>query len=197
METIKFIACFFLIAVFIYAGASSLQAQTESRYRSQHLKYVDEARTQAIAGTLVPLALGIGTASLVENNTVKKTASFAAVYGLVLGPSLGNFYAKDYARGMLGIAARMGGGYLLLDATRELAGKDVADGLGWDDKSVSLTDTRVLIGGGIIIASAVYNVISAKASVESYNRNTGYTIGLAPVIVNDQTVPLVTANIQF
>lgn len=177
--------------------ALPLNAQPRSRYKSQHLKYVDEARTRAMAGTLVPMALGIGTASLVENSTIERVASYAAVYGLVMGPSLGNFYARDYARGILGLAARLGGGYLLLDATQELAGRDVADGLGWDDKSVSLTDSRVLIGGGIILASAVYNVISAKASVNRYNRNTGYTIALAPATVNNEIVPLLTANIRF
>ncbi len=193
MKIIKLIS-FVLLGV-LYA--SPLIGQPDSRYRSQHLKYVDEARTRAMAGTLVPLALGIGTASLVENDTIERIASFAAVYGLVTGPSLGNFYAGDYARGMLGLAARLGGGYLLLDATRELAGKDVADGLGWDDKSVSLTDTRVLIGGGLILASAVYNVISAKASVNRYNRNTGYTIGLAPGTLHNEIVPMFTATVLF
>jgi len=185
----------FAFIVFLLVDLSTAQAQ--SRFKSNYLKNVDEARTRAIAGTLVPIALGVGMASFIENNTIKKAASFAAVYGLVLGPSFGNFYAKDYLRGMLGVAARVGGSIMLLDATRELAGDDVADGLGWDDESVSLGDTKVLIGSGIILGSAIYNIISSKASVNRFNKKTGYLIGMMPAFRDGQVVPLITAHVQF
>lgn len=184
-----------LLFVLPLGVSSSLQAQ--SRYQSRYLKSVDDARSKAMYGTIVPIGLGIGTAALVENATIEKMASFMVVYGLVMGPSFGNLYAKDYVRGMLGAAARIGGGYLLLDATRELAGDDVADGLGWDDKSVGLNDTRVLVGGGIILASAIYNIVSARASVNEYNENIGYEVQVAPSYQGGQMVPMISANIRF
>lgn len=193
MKITKYLAAAFLAILIL--SPSVLKGQ--SRFRSPHLKYVDEARTQAIAGTLVPMAIGLGTVWLVENNTLEKVASFSAVYGLVIGPSFGNFYAKDYLRGMLGVAARLGGGYLLLDATREIAGNDVADALGWDDKSVSLTDARTLIGGTIILGSAIYNIVSSKASVNRYNREHGYVAGLVPVVHQGKVIPMFTATVNF
>ncbi|MBN2731395.1 MAG: hypothetical protein JXR26_03090 [Balneolaceae bacterium] len=174
---------------------SPLQAQ--SRFQSQHLKNVDDARRKAVAGTLLPVAVGIGAATFIESKTVETTGSMLAIYGLMMGPSAGNFYAKDYLRGMLGVAARVGGGFLILDATRELAGDDVADAVGWDDESVSLTDTKILIGSGLILGSAVYNIISAKASVNRYNEKQGYVIGMVPGIRKGKVFPMITASVRF
>lgn len=188
---------YYLLVILLLALAIPLTVQAQSRYQSRHLKSVDEARSKAMYGTIVPVAIGIGTTALLENNTLEKTASFMLVYGLMMGPSFGNLYARDYVRGMLGVAARLGGAYLLMDATRELAGNDIADGLGWDDKEVSLTDTRVLIGGGLIVASAIYNIISAKASVERYNASLGYEVQVAPSYQGGRLVPMVSASVTF
>lgn len=134
---------------------------------------------------------------LFENKTIETTGSIMAVYGLVMGPSMGNFYAKDYLRGMLGIAARVGGGYLMVDATRELAGDDVADALGWDDESVKFTDAKILIGSGLILGSAIYNIVSAKASVNRYNEKKGYIIGIVPGIHQEKIIPMITGSVRF
>lgn len=171
--------------------------QGQSRFKSRYLKYVDEARTQAIAGTLIPIATGMSTTLLFDNDTIETTGSLMAVYGLVIGPSMGNFYARDYLRGMLGVAARLGGGYLMLDATRELAGDDVADALGWDHSSVKFTDTKILIGAGLILGSAIYNIVSSKASVHRYNKKKGYILGVVPGVFDDTIVPMITASVQF
>lgn len=186
-----------VLGSFLLTLLSCNYVQAQTRFKTQHLKNVDDARSKAISGTLLPIAMGIGSAILIENKTVETTGSLLAVYGLMMGPSGGNFYAEDYLRGMLGVAARLGGGYLLLDATRELAGDDVADALGWDNESVSLTDTKILIGSGLIVGSAIYNIISAKASVERYNAKQGYTIGVAPGVENGHVFPMLTASYRF
>lgn len=174
-----------------------LLLQGQSRYKSPYIKHKDEALRKSISGTLIPVALGVGAATLIENNTVETTASLLAVYGLIMGPSTGNFYAKDYLRGMLGVAVRLGGGYLILDATRELAGDDVADALGWDDKNISLTDTSVLVGGGIILGSTLYNILSSKASVNRFNEKQGYRVQLMPAVYNGKVLPMISGTIRF
>lgn len=193
MKTIRF----YLLGLFIVTLLIPAVGQAQSRFKSRHLKSVDEARSQAIAGTLIPVAMGIGSTLLFENKTIETTGSVMAVYGLVMGPSMGNFYARDYLRGMLGVAARVGGGYLMLDATRELAGNDVADALGWDDEAVKLTKTKVLIGSGLILGSAIYNIVSAKASVHRYNEKKGYIIGVVPGVHHNEVIPMVTASVRF
>jgi hypothetical protein len=114
----------------------------------------------------------------------------------MIGPSFGNFYAKDYLRGMLGVAARVGGGLLMRDATREIFGDDVADAVGWDDEDVSLTDTKILVGGGIVLGSAIYNIISSKASVNRFNRKKGYIV-LLPDVRDGKIIPMLSASLHF
>ncbi len=172
--------------------------QAQSTYTNPNLKSVSTARGKAVRGTVFPLALGIGSTLIFENSTVELIGSSLAVYGLMTGPSIGNFYAKDYVRGVIGVAVRLGGGYLLHDATREIFGDDFADAVGWDDEEVSLTDTKVLIGGALIVGSAIYNIISAEASVKRYNsRNGGYYVHIFPVIFDGKVMPFITARFNF
>jgi len=175
--------------------SSPLYAQNS--FSNGQPKNVGDARSKAVAGTIFPIAIGVAGASLIKNNTIQKMASYLAVYGLVMGPSMGNFYAKDYLRGMLGVAARLAGGYLIKNATRELAGKGVAKGVGWDNKSVSLTSTKILVGEGIILGSAIYNIISSKASVHRYNRKVGYQIGMGSTYRHGKLVPMLSARFRF
>jgi len=192
MKIAKYIISGLLLTLLIVSSA----VQAQSRFKSKYLKSVDEARTQAVAGTLVPIALGLGTTWLVDSNTIEKTASGGIIYGLMIGPSFGNFYAKDYLRGMLGVAARVGGGLLMRDATREIFGDDVADAVGWDDEDVSLTDTKILVGGGIVLGSAIYNIISSKASVNRFNRKKGYIV-LLPDVRDGKIIPMLSASVHF
>jgi hypothetical protein len=185
------------VALIFWAGIFSYPANAQSRFNSPNIKNIDDARSRAIKNTIFPLAVGIGAATLFESKTIETTGSILAVYGLIMGPSTGNFYAKDYLRGMLGVAARIGGGFLIKDATREIMGGDVADALGWDDEDVRLTDTNILIGGGLILGSAIYNVISSKASVNRFNEKTGAIIAVVPGFQQGQTFPMLTASFDF
>ncbi len=193
MKKWKIIAGALLIFIFCIPVFCSAQMS----FRSADIKYVDNARRKAVTGTLFPLAIGIGATYIFDNNIVETTGSWLAVYGLIMGPSAGNFYAKDYWRGFLGVAARLGGGFLIHNATRELVGRDMADVLGWDDKKVSLTGTRILIGGALILGSTLYNIISTKASVEQYNERSDYVMKITPVIREGKIMPFITARINF
>ncbi|MGK7369399.1 MAG: hypothetical protein ACNS64_04225 [Candidatus Halalkalibacterium sp. M3_1C_030] len=146
----------------------------------------------------MPLITGLTAANLVENKTVKTLGSALAIYGLVMGPSGGNFYAEDYLRGGLGVAARAGVGYfMLLDATREIMGKEVAESMTWDNKDVDLTDTKVLIGAGVFLGSMVYNVLSSKASVNEFNRSKGYQVVFSGEQVGKEVIPVMSARFRF
>lgn len=172
-------------------------AQSELGRGGSLMKNTSEARGIAVSNTLMPVLTGLGTVWLFNNNTAQQVGSALAVYGLTVGPSTGNFHAEDYIRGSLGMATRIGAGFVLKNTTREIFGNDVADALGWDDKEVSLTDTDILIAGGIFVGSMVYNIISAKASVERYNRRKGYSIQMNPNIQDGRFMPTVSARINF
>lgn len=177
--------------------AVPLLASAQPTYSNPDLKSVSTARGKAVRGVIFPVGLGVGSTLIFENNTVELLGSSLAVYGLMVGPSIGNFYARDYVRGFIGVAARLAGGYLIRDATREIFGDDMADAVGWDDEKVSLTDTKILIGGGLILGSALYNIISAEASVERYNSRRNYYVSLFPVIHKGKVMPFISARFNF
>lgn len=166
--------------------------------RSRYLKSVSEARNRALTGTVLPVATGVLATKVFKSETVQTVGASLAVYGLIMGPSTGNFYAEDYLRGSLGAAVRLGVGYYLLrDATRELMGKKVSESLGWDNKDVEITDTRVLIGAGVFLGSMVYNVLSSKASVKGFNRSKGYALRLSGEDIGGKAIPVITASLNF
>lgn len=162
------------------------------------LKSVSEARNIALTNTLMPLATGLGTVALFENNTIQTVGAVMAVYGIIMGPSTGNFYAQDYGRGAAGLAARSVGAYLMVNATSEIFGRTFANSLNVDNKSVSLTDTKMIIGEVLILGGTVYNLLSAKTSVEQYNSGTQrFALRVTPSIVGDQVTPMLTARINL
>ncbi len=193
----KFNKCL-LLTVFLFPWLVTVASAQPELGRSRYLKNVSEARNRALTNTILPIVTGITAANVIENNTIQTLGSALAIYGLVMGPSGGNFYAEDYLRGGLGVAARAGVGYfMLLDATRELMGKEVAESMTWDNKDVKLTDTKVLIGTGVLLGTIVYNIISSKASVNEFNSSKGYQVELSGEKVGKNIYPVLSAKVGF
>jgi hypothetical protein len=197
---------FLLISIitFVLCNPFQLLAQNQLSFNNNQqllvdddLKSVSQARGIAFTNTLLPMATGIAAVALFDNNTVQTIGAISTVYGLVMGPSTSNFYADDYGRGMAGLAVRAVGVYLMADATQEIFGSEFSNALGVDDKEVSLTDTKILIGEVLVLGSALYNIISAKASVEEYNEGKGVTVRVSTANINDRRVPLLTASVHF
>lgn len=184
---------FFLLITF------SIQAQSEIAVnREEGLKNASKARTIALSNTVLSIGTGAAIASLFNNSTIEKSGAILGVYGVILAPSTGNFYASDYPRGVIGMGARAVGSYLMVDATSEIFGRDFADALGVDNKNVSLTDTKILIGEVLILGSMIYNVISTKASVEEYNqRKQSFAVKVTPAVFHEKVSPMLTASFSF
>ncbi|HEX6981477.1 MAG TPA: hypothetical protein VF181_01845 [Balneolaceae bacterium] len=192
------------IIIFLFGFPFQLLAQKQLSFNlkgqmliDEDLKSVSQARGIAFTNTLLPIATGVAAVALFDNNTVQSIGVITTVYGLVMGPSTGNFYANDYGRGFAGLAARAAGVYLMADATREIFGDEFANALGIDDKKVSLTDTKILIGELLVLGSTLYNIISAKASVDEYNSKQRVTVNISSAQVSNQQVPLLTATVNF
>jgi hypothetical protein len=161
-------------------------------------KSVSQARSIALTNTALSVGAGIGAVALSDNSTIETAGAILGVYGIVIGPSTGHFYAEDYPRGVIGMGARAIGAVLMVDATSEIFGRDFADALGVDDKDVSLTDTKVLIGEVLVLGSIVYNLISIKASVEEFNSGQNqFGLNVTPTVVNDKVAPVLTASFNF
>lgn len=176
MNIIKY---FYPITISFILFPLGVLGQPELGGSRMETKTVQQARGLAVTNTLMPVAVGVGSVALFENNTVQTIGAAMAVYGLVVGPSTGNMYANDYTRGAMGVLARAAGGYLMADATSEIFGRSFADALNVDNEDVTLTDTKILIGEALIIGSIIYNILSVRNSVEEYNAAHGQRIRIS------------------
>lgn len=192
---------FFFIFPLIFLLLITFKSQAQSEIavdREEGLKNASKARTIALSNTVLSIGTGAAVVSLFNNSTIEKSGAVLGVYGIVVAASTGNFYASDYPRGAVGMGARAVGAYLMVDATSEIFGHDFADALGVDNRSVSLTDTKILIGEVLILGSMIYNVISTKTSVEEYNqRRQSFAVRITPAVVNEKVAPVLTASVSF
>lgn len=161
-------------------------------------KTVSEARSISLINTVLSIGAGITSVAAFDNPTVKKVGAYTTIYGILMGPSTGHFYAEDYPRGAVGIGARAIGSILMVDATREVFGNEYGDVLNVDNKEVSLTDTKMLIGEAFLLAGLVYNMISLKSSVDEYNAaHQNMTVNVTSEHVNNTVAPVLTARFNF
>lgn len=178
-------------------GVVLAQSETGRLSGGGDLRTEGEAIKQAVMNTVLPIGTGYGAVKLFDNNTLETVGASLAVYGLVVGPSTGNFYANDYLRGGLGALTRLGAALLLQNATSEVFGREFADAIGVDNSSVSIKDTDIIVGSTLMLGTIAYNIISAPVSVREYNRQMGYAIKIESLPGTGRAAPVLTARINF
>lgn len=158
-----------ILVILLVASQSLVYSQGSLQIQSQSRKSEEEALKKAVVNTVIPIGVGYGVTRVFDNKTIRTLGASLSIYGMVLGPSYGNFYSGDFVRGLVGVAARVGAGVMLKDATREVLGDPAADALGWDDKKVSFSETRIWGGTLLMAGSALYNILSARKSARKFN----------------------------
>jgi hypothetical protein len=194
----KTILFFCLLFGITFSADAQSEVSINRPFGNDQRKTVSKARSISLTNTALSIGAGVTTVALFDNNTIQKAGAYLALYGVVAGASTGNFYAEDYPRGVIGMGARAVGTLLMVDATREVFGQRFANTLDVDNEEVSLTDTKMLIGEGLILAGFIYNIISLSASVKEYNSGgRNFSINITPAIVNDEVAPVLTASLRF
>ncbi|HNJ72219.1 MAG TPA: hypothetical protein PL129_06950, partial [bacterium] len=118
MKTIVFISCFFGLnlwtmpadssrSVIIKRGLNASYPQMNGKTSLHPKKNATEAFLWNAGHTVLPVVAG--GYILNKLDTYETAGSLAMGYGLLIGPSMGNFYAQDYGRGFLGIGIRTAG----------------------------------------------------------------------------------------
>ncbi|MBX7152314.1 hypothetical protein K1X84_11770 [bacterium] len=142
--------------------------------QSLTLKNPTKAVNLALAHTLIPIGASIALFSIGDSNVEDLqlvTATSLLVYGGLIGPSVGNFYAKDYARGGIGMGLRAAGTLMVfghIAASMRYANDDDATG-------GAPGDGMALVGLGLVAGSTIWNIFSARNSAETYNQHNGLT----------------------
>jgi hypothetical protein len=124
----------------------------------------------SLLATAVPAAL---SAYAISESEGSEGASLVLLGSLVVGPSLGHFYAGKPGRALLGMGIR----------SAALFGLAGAVAMSWDEESAG-GNTLAVASLGIGAASIVWDIASAPASARRYNETHGenrLSIGLGPV----------------
>jgi hypothetical protein len=147
----------------------------------------DEPRSPLVATALAAAPIGLSVAlGIAAAETDSDALGFAATTGLLVGPSLGHFYAGEWGRGLFTAGARTAGiGLILLGA---FAGWGECErGASYDDPchaegAEEAEDGRVVmgIGAGVFVAATVYDVVDAPFAARRFNER--FTV--APTLVS-------------
>ncbi len=129
----------------------------------------------ALGSTLIPTGLGSYLAYKGDNNgtaSVQGIGIGMAVAGVLVGPSVGNFYAGDSRRGVNGILLRGGGALLsLIGATMVMESIDWNCEEDCSDNNTGGADVLFLYSGLVLISgSAIWNIVTAPTSAKEFNR---------------------------
>lgn len=130
------------------------------------LKSETKAFNLSFFGTLIPV--GLGALSLTADKSGVAFASVAAA-GIVIGPSLGYFYAGKSGRGLATAGLR----FLLIPGVA-LASFATC---GWDcgpgDSGYDAAWMILIAGEALVVASAVYDIATVKKAVRKKNQALG------------------------
>lgn len=142
------------------------------------------ATALAIGGTLIGPALVATALTQADRYDSPLHAEFAPMMAIgaasmVLGPSLGNWYAGKV--GSTGLSLRLGGA-----ATAAVGVAMMADGFALfgsgNETEFAAGGLIGLAGLGMVATGAVLDIISAPSAAADYNRRHGAHLALAPIV---------------
>lgn len=142
------------------------------------------AVTLAIAGTALPFV-----AFAAAGNGDDGALVLAGLGGLIIGPSLGHFYAGDTRTGLVQAGVRAGSMGLMLAGAIVLLDECGFEG---DPECNETPGAMMIIGGGVlVVGSAIYSIIDAPLAAHRHNqRGARLSLMPAPVTGPDRSVGL-------
>ncbi len=193
-----------MLWLLILLFASGVEAQTHSnafsdstevKIRYQDFRYRDPgtAFLLSFGSTFVPATVGAMLLKGSSNNSnVRTAAGLMIAYGLLVGPSMGLFYAGNDAKAVLGVLGRTA------------AAGVVVVGLAW---AVSATlfdyDSHEPIGPGVLFFSGAGFLIGSilmqivQAPLEAQKHNKALHLSLAPTWCPKAKTPGLAVRLRF
>ncbi|KAB2880124.1 hypothetical protein F9K33_06490 [bacterium] len=157
-----------------------LQDQTKTNIP---VKSPSKAMKMALGHTLIPIGAGLGLMIIGDSNVegIRRVSGLTLLtYGGLVGPSMGNFYAKDYTKGGLGIGMRAIGTLMVASSI----GKAMAWGNDDEAEGPAPGEMMGTVGVLLVLGSTVWNIMSAPGSANTYNEKhglSGVSVGYDPV----------------
>ena len=138
----------------------------------------------ALGGTALPIAAFFAAGDGDDGALV-----LVGLGALIIGPSMGHFYAGETQTGLVHAGVRAGSMGLMLAGAIALL-----DECGWEGESEcnETPGTMMLVGGGILlVGSTIYSIIDAPLAAHRHNRRAArFSLMPAPVSGPDRSVGL-------
>lgn len=158
----KYLSLILVLLLLLPAMAEAKSMFEENFKREQKkLKSEGQAVAMSLAVTVAPIVL----AGVVSSGGTEEVGLCLALGGLIAGPSMGHFYAKQTGRGLTGIGIRtaivVGGAFLISSATEELDP---------DSRGFS-AGVGIIAVGAVTLVHGMYDIFTAPSSVRKYNES--------------------------
>jgi hypothetical protein len=130
------------------------------------LKSESTATLLSLAGTAVPITLGIILANSGDDGGASSLGLALVSYGIYFGPATGYWYAGNSGAGWKGTAVRLGISLATVGITAAICS---ADNCGFDDDSFTVAGIVSLVAIGAITYSMIHDIAGADNQVRRYN----------------------------
>jgi hypothetical protein len=170
--------------VFSYHSLDVNHSEVLARQSAPKMKSETMAYLYSAANVIIPMGLGY----LALDNDLEAVGAALMLYGGIIGPSFGNYYADDWRVGNTGTIIR--GVVLGIYATSQLSGTNqVTNG-----PEVIMYASIAAFAG-----TALYNVLNIPNSVERHNRRARFPgrFDMGPSVDASTGSPLLRASLTF
>jgi hypothetical protein len=161
----------------LYSRSPALESVREDQLPSSPAakttrKDPENALYYSVVHTVVPI--GFGGMLLVVGGSAAPVGALGIMYGILAGPSAGNFYAEDIGMGLFGIGLRLLGIGMMAEATESFH---------YTSYSHHRHKPGLARGGFLLyMGSTLWNIVTAPGSARTYNARHGIGYRLLPII---------------
>ena len=176
-----------VVAVILACSPALMQGQRASE---------SVALGRSLLGTIVPMGVGLAIVASARNDSPYGSAEAGAIGfvsfagGLVVGPSLGYFYAGQPGRAWRGVGLRaLGVGALIAAAAAS-----------WDchRHACESLGPAVLVGSAVTLGSAIYDIATVRGAVRRHNREAQrVSVRVAPTYSSQRRAAGVSVQLTF
>jgi len=180
----------------VMVGLAVLLACTVARAQAQRASE-SGAFGRSLLGTLIPVGLGwammasaYDNSGLDENTAAGTVGALSFTAGLLVGPSLGYFYAGQSGRAWRGVGLRVLG----------LGAAVVAAAASWDcyGDECDTAGVVALLGSAVTLGSAIYDIATVRGAVRRSNDEArGVSVSVAPTYSSRRHAAGVSVQLKF
>jgi hypothetical protein len=133
------------------------------------MKSEDTATLLSLAGTAVPITLGILLANSDDDGGASSLGLALVSYGVYFGPATGYWYAGASGAGLKGTAVRLGISVATVGITAAICSGDACNIFGEDDGATTAAGIVSLVAIGAFTYSMIRDIAGADNQVRRHN----------------------------